>query len=62
MELDVAVGGDVRGDATVGTVGPSAASNGALDTNVGDHAFLGVEALSLSVALKIEQELADGLA
>lgn len=61
VELDVAVRRDVRRDATVGAVGSSATSDGALHGNMGDHALLGVKALGLSVALQIKEELADGL-
>lgn len=61
VELNVAVRGDVRRDATVGAVGPSAAGNSALDGDVADDALLGVEALSLGVALEVDEELADGL-
>ena len=62
VELDVAVRRDVRSDATVGAVGPSAAGNGALDGDVGDHALLGVKSLGLGVALQVDQKLSDGLA
>jgi len=61
VELDVAVRRDVRRDATVGAVGSSATSDGALNGNVSDHALLRVKALGFSVALQIEQELADSL-
>jgi len=57
----MAVRGDVRGDTTVGAVGPSTASNGALDGDVADDALLRVESLSLSVALEVKEEFADGL-
>ena len=61
VELNMAVRGDVWGDATVSAVGPSTASNGALDGDVADDALLGVESLSLSVALEVKKEFADGL-
>ena len=61
VELNMAVRGDVWGDATVSAVGPSTASNGALDGDVADDALLGVESLSLSVALEVKEEFADGL-
>lgn len=62
VELDVAVRRDVRSDATVGAVSSPAASDGALNGDVGDHALLGIEALGLGVALQIDQQLSDGLA
>ena len=61
VELDVAVGGEVGADATVGTVGSSAAGDGALDDDVVDHARVDVELGSLSVGLQVAQELAHGL-
>ena len=61
VELDVAVGGEVGADTTVGTVGSSAAGDGALDDDVVDHARVDVELGSLSVGLKVEEELAHGL-
>lgn len=45
----------------MGAVSPSAASNSALNGDVADDALLGVESLSLSVALEVKEELADGL-
>ncbi len=61
VELDVAVRRDVRRDATVGTVGSSATSDGALHRDVGDHALLGVKTLGLGVALQIQQKLANSV-
>ena len=61
VELNVAVRGDVRSDATVGSVGSSATSDGALNGNMGDHALLDVQTLGLSVALQIQQQLTDRL-
>jgi hypothetical protein len=61
VELNVAVGGQVGGDATVGTVGTAAALDGALHDNVGDHALVSVEALGLSVSLGVDEEITDGL-
>jgi hypothetical protein len=61
VELDVAVRRDVRGDATMGAVSSSATGDGALDSDVGDHALLWVKSLGLSVALEVDQKLADGL-
>jgi hypothetical protein len=61
VELNVAVRGDVWRDATVSAVGPSAASDSALNGNVADDALLGVEALGLGVALEVDEELADSL-
>ncbi len=45
----------------MGAVSPSAASNSALNGDVADDALLGVESLSLSVALEVKEELANGL-
>lgn len=61
VELNVAVRRDVRRDATVGTVGSSATSDGALHRYVGDHALLGVKTLGLGVALQIQQKLANSV-
>ena len=61
VELNVAVAGEVGADATVGTVGPSAAGDGALDDDVANDASVDVELSSLSVGLEVDEELADGL-
>ncbi len=61
VELDVAVRGEVGADATVSTVGSTAASNGALHNDVVDNAVVDVELGSLSVGLQVDEELADAL-
>ena len=61
VELNVTVRRDVRGDATMSTIGASAASNGALYGNVGDHALLCVQSLGLGIALEVDEQLFDGL-
>ena len=60
-ELDVAVGGKVRADATVGTVGSTAAGNSALHNDVVDDAVVDVQLGSLSVSLEVDEKLADSL-
>ena len=57
----MAVGGQVRADATVGTVGSSAAGDGALHDDVVDDAVVNVELGSLSVGSQIDEELANSL-
>ena len=57
----MAVGAEVGADATVGTVGSSAAGDSALHNDVVDHASVDVELGSLGVGLQVEEELADGL-
>ena len=61
MEFDVTVAGEVGADTTVGTVGSSAARNGALDNDVVDNASVNIELGSLSVSLEVDKELAAGL-
>ena len=58
-ELDVGVRGQVRRDATVGTVGSAAATDGALHKSVGDSALFGVEHLLLNVRLEVFQQIDD---
>lgn len=55
------VAGEVGADTTVGTVGSSAARNGALDNDVVDNASVNIELGSLSVSLEVDKELAAGL-
>lgn len=57
----MAVGGQVRADATVGTVGSSTAGDGALDNDVVDDAVVDVELGSLSVGAEVDEELANSL-
>ena len=61
-ELDMGVGGQVRRDATVGTVGSAAAGDSALNANVGDLALVGIKILGLSVRLQVFQQIDDILA
>lgn len=61
MEFDVTVAGEVGADTTVGTVGSSAARNGALDNDVVDNASVNIKLGSLSVSLEVDKELAAGL-
>jgi len=61
VEFNMAVGGEVGGDTTVGTVGSSATLLSALADGVGDDALVGVEALGLTVSLEVEEELTNGL-
>ena len=58
----MAVGREVRADATVGSVGSSASLNGSLDDDVVDDASVGVESLGLCVGFEVDEELLDGLA
>ena len=57
----MAVGGKVRADATMGTVGSSTAGDGALHDNVVDDAVVDVELGSLSVGTQVDEELANSL-
>ena len=59
LELDVTVGGEVGADATVSTVGSTAASDGALHDDVVDDALVDVELGSLGVGPEVDEELAD---
>ena len=64
VELNVAVGGKVWGDSTMGSVGSSSSANGSLGGNVTDLAFLDIETLSLGVGLNVDEEgqnVLDGL-
>lgn len=61
VELDVAVRGKVGGNATVGTVGSSAALLSSLDNNVSDNAFVGIKTLLFGVGFEVEEQLADSL-
>jgi hypothetical protein len=61
VELNVTVGGEVGGDATVGTVSTTATLNGTLDNDVGDDALVGIKTLGLSVSLGVVEEIANGL-
>ena len=61
MELNVAVGGEVGADATVSTVGSTAAGNGALHNDVVDDALVDVELGSLGVGPEVDEELADAI-
>ena len=57
----MAVAGEVGADTTVGTVGSSAARDGALDNDVADDASVDVELGSLGVGLEVDEELTHGL-
>jgi len=61
VELNVAVRAEVGRDATMSTVRPPAAGNGALDHNVVDDALLNIESLGLSVGTEVAEEVADGV-
>jgi len=61
VELDMAVGREIRGDTTVGAIGPSTALLSALADGVGDNALVGVETLGLAVGLQVLEELPDSL-
>jgi len=61
VEFDVAVGGKVGGDTTVGTVGSSTTLLSALADGVGDNALVSVESLGLAVGNQVVEELTDGL-
>ena len=61
MEFNVAVGGEVWGDSTVGSVGSSSTSDSSLSANVGDGALLDVETLGLRVRLEVDEEVQDVL-
>ena len=61
VELDVAVGGKVGADTTVGTVGTTTAIDGALNDDVVDDASVDIELGGLSVGLEVGEELTDAL-
>jgi len=56
VEFDVAVGGKVGGDTTVGTVGSSTTLLSALADGVGDNALVSVESLGLAVGNQVVEE------
>jgi hypothetical protein len=56
-ELDMAVGGKVGSDSAVGSVGSSSTLDSALNSEVADDGLLNVEALCLSVSLKVLKQL-----
>ena len=62
VELDVAVGGKVRRDATVGSVGSSAAVDSSLHADMGDFALLEVKHLALAVRLEVLEKADNSLA
>ena len=62
MEFNVAVGGEVWTDATVGSVGSSTSLDGSLDNDVVNNAFVSIESLSLSVSFKVDKEFLNSLA
>ena len=62
MEFNVAVGGEVWTDATVGSVSSSTSLDGSLDDDVVDNAFVSIESLSLSVSFKVDKEFLNSLA
>jgi len=57
----VAVASEVGRDATVGTVGAPAATDGTLNNDVVDGAAIKVESLNLGVGAQVDEQLADGL-
>lgn len=61
VEFNMAVGGEVGGNTTVGTVGSSATLLSTLADSVADNALVGVESLGLAVSLQVEEELLDSL-
>lgn len=61
VELNMAVGGKVWGDATVSTVCSSAAGDGSLGNTVVDNALVDVEASGLGVGAEVKEELTDSL-
>ena len=62
VEFNVAVGGEVWTNATVGSVGSSTSLDGSLDDDVVDNASVSIESLSLSVSFKVEKEFLNSLA
>ena len=61
VELNVAVAGEVRADATVGAVSSAAAGDGSLHDDVGDHAVINVELGRLGVGAEVDEELTNAL-
>jgi len=61
VELDVAVGGKVWGDSTMGSVGSSSSADSSLSGNMRDLALFGIESLGLSVGLEVDKESSNAL-
>ena len=61
VEFDVAVGGEIWGDSTMGSVGSSSSGDSSLSGNMGDLALFGIESLGLSVGLEVDEEGSDVL-
>jgi len=61
VEFNVAVAAQVRGDATVGSIGSSTAIHSSLDNGVVDDASINVESLGLGVGTQVDEHLTDGL-
>jgi len=61
VELNVTVGAEVGGDATVSTIGTTTALDGALDNGMSDHTLVGIESLNFGVGLNVDEELTDSL-
>jgi len=61
VELNVTVAGEIRADATVGTVSATTAGDGALHNDVVDNAVVDVELGRLGVGLKVDKELTNTL-
>jgi hypothetical protein len=61
VELNVAVGGKVWGDSTMGSVGSSSSADGSLGANVTDLALLNIKTLSFGVGLNVGEEGEDVL-
>ena len=57
----MAVGAQVGRNATVGSVGTSAALHGSLDDHVVDHALVSVKLVSFGVGLEVDEEFANDL-
>ena len=62
VEFNVAVGGEVWTDATVGSVGSSTSLDGSLDDDVVDNASVSIESLGLSVSFEVDKEFLNSLA
>lgn len=56
VELNMAVGGKVWRDSSVGSVSSSSSGDGSLGANVGDLALFDIESLVLGVGLEVLEE------
>ena len=61
LEFDVTVGGEVRGDSTMGSVSTSSSRDSSLADGMVDDASLNIKSLALSVGSEVNKERSNGL-